>query len=87
MVSKAYNAPFSQATSITAKNWRYWPNIGCYEFSFERTVFFEMTNEATRLSAPKGSQLRKFFTSVTFPISQIQEDMEEYAYLHIVLLV
>ena len=59
LVSKSYNALFSQSTFVAAKDWRYWPNIGCYEFSFERTVFFEMSNEATRLSAPKGSQLRK----------------------------
>ena len=48
-----------KGSSTEAKNWRYWPNIGCFEFSFERTVFFELTNEATRLSTIEGSELRK----------------------------
>ena len=42
-------------------SWRYWPNIGCYEFSFERTVFFELTNGADQLPCDgcQGSELRK----------------------------
>ena len=42
-----------------SKKWRYWPNIGCFDFNFERTVFFELTNDATELSAIKGVELRK----------------------------
>merc|ERR1711884_899357 len=54
---------------IEAKNWRYWPNIGCYEFSFERTVFFELTNEATRLSAITGSELPAIVNTSIVPAS------------------
>jgi len=54
---------------IEAKNWRYWPNIGCYEFSFERTVFFELTNEATRLSAIAGSELPAIVNTSVVPAS------------------
>ena len=51
-----------------AKNWRYWSNIGCYEFSFERTVFFELTDTATPLSCDgcEGSQLCKWPHNVSF---------------------
>merc|ERR1712214_64658 len=54
---------------IEAKNWRYWPNIGCFEFSFERTVFFELTNEATRLSAIAGSELPAIVNTSVVPAS------------------
>ena len=47
----------SQSLSTEAKNWRYWPNIGCYEFSFERTVFFELTGESSRLLTNDVSKL------------------------------
>merc|ERR1711884_675899 len=57
------------AASIEAKNWRYWPNIGCFEFSFERTVFFELTNEATRLSAIEGSELNTIVNASIVPAS------------------
>merc|ERR1712117_316680 len=57
------------ASSIEAKNWRYWPNIGCFEFSFERTVFFELTNEATRLSAIAGSELPAIVNTSIVPAS------------------
>ena len=42
-------------------NWRYWSNIGCYEFSFQRTVFFELTDAATPLSCDgcDGSEICK----------------------------
>merc|ERR1711884_588829 len=56
-------------SSIEAKNWRYWPNIGCFEFSFERTVFFELTNEATRLSAIAGSELPAIVNTSVVPAS------------------
>merc|ERR1712117_726387 len=56
-------------SSIEAKNWRYWPNIGCFEFSFERTVFFELTNEATRLSAIAGSELPAIVNTSIVPAS------------------
>merc|ERR1712117_833020 len=56
-------------SSIEAKNWRYWPNIGCFEFSFERTVFFELTNEATRLSAITGSELPAIVNTSVVPAS------------------
>ena len=39
-------------------SWRYWPNVGCYEFSFERTVFFELSNGAVSLPN-SGSELGK----------------------------
>ena len=48
-----------------AKNWRYWSNIGCYRFNFERTVFFELTNAATPL-ATEGSQLCEYSVTVSF---------------------
>ena len=56
-----------------AKNWRYWSNIGCYEFSFERTVFFELTDAATPLSCDgcEGSQLCKWCHNVFFSLTQI----------------
>merc|ERR1712117_333047 len=57
------------ASSIEGKNWRYWPNIGCFEFSFERTVFFELTNEATRLSAITGSELPAIVNTSIIPAS------------------
>ena len=50
---------FLQAASTQAKTWRYWPNIGCFDFNFERTVFFELTNDATELLTIKGTELRK----------------------------
>merc|ERR1711884_284475 len=56
-------------SSVEAKNWRYWPNIGCFEFSFERTVFFELTNEATRLSAIAGSELPAIVNTSVVPAS------------------
>merc|ERR1712027_296881 len=56
-------------SSIEAKNWRYWPNIGCFEFSFERTVFFELTNEATRLSTIAGSELPAIVNTSVVPAS------------------
>ena len=39
-------------------SWRYWPNVGCYEFSFERTVFFELSTGAVSLPN-SGSELGK----------------------------
>ena len=48
-----------QGSSVEAKTWRYWPNIGCFDFNFERTVFFELSNDATELSITKGLELRK----------------------------
>ena len=50
---------FLQVASTQAKTWRYWPNIGCFDFNFERTVFFELTNDATELLTIKGTELRK----------------------------
>merc|ERR1712117_599284 len=62
--------PFLCLGSPTAaKNWRYWPNIGCFEFNFERTVFFELTNEATRLSAIAGSELPAIVNTSVVPAS------------------
>ena len=51
-----------------AKNWRYWSNVGCYEFSFERTVFFELTDAATPLSCDgcEGSELCKWCHNAIF---------------------
>ena len=48
--------------SLAKADWRYWPNIGCYKFSFERTVFFDLTNAATELTCDGclGSKLRRF---------------------------
>jgi len=51
----------------TGKNWRYWPNIGCFDFNFERTVFFEVTNGATELSATKGLELSTIVNSSLVP--------------------
>ena len=48
-----------KVNNTEAKTWRYWPNIGCYNFNFERTVFFELTNDAIVLSPVSGSELRK----------------------------
>lgn len=44
-------------------NWRYWPNIGCYEFSFQRTVFFDITDDAEELTCDgcRGSELRRLY--------------------------
>ena len=51
-------------------DWRYWPNIGCYEFSFQRTVFFDLTGNPTQLACDgcRGSELRRFYTLITFLI-------------------
>jgi len=51
----------------TGKSWRYWPNIGCFNFNFERTVFFEVTNGATELSATKGLELSTIVNSSLVP--------------------
>ena len=50
---------YFQAAPSEAKTWRYWPSIGCFGFNFERTVFFELTNDATELSTINGLDLRK----------------------------
>ena len=50
---------YLQIASTEAKTWRYWPNIGCFNFNFERTIFFELTDDATMLLTIKGSHLRK----------------------------
>ena len=50
---------YLQIASTEAKTWRYWPNIGCFNFNFERTIFFELTDDATMLLTIEGSHLRK----------------------------
>ena len=53
-----------QGSSVEAKTWRYWPNIGCFDFDFERTVFFELTDDAMELSTNEGLQLRKYHEAI-----------------------
>ena len=59
-----HNCLLLQTASTEAKTWRYWPNIGCFDFNFERTVFFDLTEDANMLSTIKGSQLRKLKKSI-----------------------
>ena len=53
----------SPSLHFQAKNWRYWSNIGCYKFSFQRTVFLQLTNAVNPLSCNddgcQGSHLCK----------------------------
>ena len=50
-----------QGAIDVGSTWRYWPKIGCFDFDFERTIFFELTNDVTVLPTVKdGSGLRMF---------------------------
>merc|ERR1711884_822100 len=59
--------PLALVTQTEAKTWRYWPNIGCYNFNFERTVFFELTTDATELSTTEGLKLPVIVNSSIVP--------------------
>jgi len=66
--------PLFLAAPTEAKTWRYWPSIGCFDFNFERTVFFELTNDATELSTINGLDLPAIVNSslVPSPDSELQ---------------
>merc|ERR1711884_250587 len=59
--------PLALVTQTEAKTWRYWPSIGCYDFNFERTVFFELTNDANELSTIQGLELPVIVNSSIVP--------------------
>merc|ERR1711884_449874 len=59
--------PLALVTQTEAKTWRYWPSIGCYDFNFERTAFFELSNDATELSVINGLKLSTIVNSSLVP--------------------